>query len=65
MVAQQSQGDTVGQLAMAVDQFGVGVDIAVLGTPDEVGVTDVFSHRHSLVHSPSVRAGVPWPGIGK
>jgi hypothetical protein len=47
MVAEQPQRDPVGQLAVTVDEFAVGVDVAFLGTPDEVVVTDVYAHSHS------------------
>jgi hypothetical protein len=47
MVAEQPQRDTVGQLAVTIDEFTVGVDIALLGSPDEVAVIDFCSHRHS------------------
>jgi hypothetical protein len=47
MVAEQPQRDTVGQLAVTIDEFAVGVDIALLGSPDEVAVIDFCSHRHS------------------
>src|ERR1700729_494263 len=47
MVAEQPQRDTVGHRAVTVHELGVGVDVAFLGTPDEVTVIDVCCHRHT------------------
>jgi hypothetical protein len=47
MVAEQPQRDTVSQLAVPVDEFGVGIDVAFPGTLDEVGVVDLCCHRRS------------------
>jgi hypothetical protein len=47
MIAEQPQRDTVGPQAVAVYEFGIGIEVAFPGTLDEVGVVDVCSHRRS------------------
>ena len=41
MVPEQPQRHPVGQPAMPVHEFGVGVYVTFLGPPDQVGVIDV------------------------
>jgi hypothetical protein len=53
MVAEESQRDPVGQPAIPVDKFGICVEIAFLGPPDEIAVLSFRSH-HS---SPRLKAG--------
>jgi hypothetical protein len=49
MVAHHPQRDPVGQAGVAVNEFGVGVEIPLLGTPDKVGVINTGLHDGPLV----------------
>jgi hypothetical protein len=47
MVAEEPQRDPVGQPAVPVNKFGICIEIAFLGPPDEIVVFSFRSH-----HSP-------------